>query len=1243
MSSHRNHWVSILITVLIVLLTAGTAFPQTVTGSISGTVTDSLGAVVPGAGVTIIGEQTNDVRNAVTNEEGRFNFAALQPGLYTIKVEREGFQTLEQRNTVLSANERLALGELKLQAGQVTETVSVTSEGAVVETESSDLTARLTADQINLISTKGRDITSLLRLLPGTSNNDDIEALGEGFGTDLPNISGQRGRQAVPTIDGLNAGEPSGSNKLSMSISQDAVAEVKVLRNNYAAEYGNNGGAIINLVSKGGGKDYKGTAYYFLRNEALNASPFFNNKAGLARPLYRHNIWGFNFGGPVPLPRFGEGGPSLVKNKTFFFFSYERPHTITPQDPRFVTMPTELERNGDFSQSIGTGGRVFIRDPLRTGSCSATDQTACFRDPSRATAVNPLGLNIIPVSRFNASGLALLRYFPLPNAIGGRTATGGAYNYVVQSPVDVPKRSKVIRIDFKPTDRDSFYGKAQFWTSDNLGTGTSGWPSGDASRWGIESHYLYQDNGLSLNWVHIFSPNVVNELNIGLRHNSEGFVPGEGETERLTKTALNYTAPQLFPQNNTLNLVPRVTNLTGVLGTPAQINWLSRWGEIGNDYILPSIANNFSFTRGNHSYKAGIYLEHVRNGEARGGDWSGSFNFNGTDSNFTATGLNTGYAYANMVIGNFNQYNEQTDRRGANLEFTMVQWYVQDQWKISRHLTLNYGLRMGRHNQWEQRDLGYSNFDPTRYSAARAPLLYRPACVGGTPATAACANANRRAIDPRNPTVLLTNTALVGTFVPGTGDPLNGIVLPEDAARGFMKKPGLDWEPRVGFAWDVFGKGKTVLRAMAGIYHSPRLGGGTTGGNLVSNAPFQRNLRIDFGNIDQIESLVGSALVRTTALKAVDPNFHTPAIYNFSLGVQQDIGFKTVIEVSYVGSLARHLGEQRNINGVPDGARFINLHPENRNPFSAVTTNGPNRLGALADDFLRPFQGYQDIQLISYAGTSNYNGLQVQVNRRYTRGFQFGIAYTWSKTLDYSKDGSADDGDVVYGRPYRETNYGPADFDQTHIFTVNYIWDVPSLSRRMSWNNTLARGVFDGWQISGTTSYASGKPKVFGTGTGLNWTYSGTASAANITDFTGGEVNARPVVVCNPNERPGTFDPTGTPYVINPACFAKPDAAGSVGNLSRNLIRLPSTFNTDLAFFKNFRLDEKRSLQFRWETYNLFNRANFKDIDGAMTFAPDTTAGSPTFGRIIQTNSRFGTPISARSPRVMQVSLRINF
>jgi len=1270
--------------VLIALLLSLSAMAQTITGTISGTVADVNGAAVVGADVRLVNEQTKAARDLSTNEDGRFSFAALQPGVYTLRVEHQGFQTLLKEKVVLSANEGLALGELKLQAGQVSETVTVISEGTIVEKESSDLTARLTADQINLISTKGRDITSLLRLLPGTSNDDDIEAVGEGFGTNLPNIDGQRGRSAVASVDGLNGAEPSGNNKLSMTISQDAVAEVKVLRNNYAAEYGNNGGALINIVSKGGTKNYQGSAYYFLRNEALNASSFFSNKAGLPKALYRHKIWGIDGSGPLPIPRFGDGGPSLIRDKVFFFALVEKPHTITPTDPVFVTMPTALERIGNFSQSFDAKGVLIpVIDPKTGAQFSG---------------------NIIPSDRFNKSGQALLNYFPLPNTPGGRTASNVVYNFVAQKSVDVPKHSYVIRFDVKPTSKDSIYWKRQWWTSDNEGLGTSGWPSGDGNRWGISSHYLYVDNGWSADWVHIFGSSVVNEFNFGMRHDTEGFIPSTGFAEGLTRNALNYTAPQLFPQNNRLGLIPTATGWSSVPGTPANINWLSRWGEAGQDFIRPSFADNLSVTHGNHSLKFGAYFERLLNSEAPGGTWSGNLSFSTAPAFTTALG-STGYAYANALLGNFNSYSESSSRPFTNLEIKVLQWYAQDEWKFNRKLTFNYGVRVGYHTPLAQIDGQGSNFDPRRYDPTKAPLLYKPACAKAI-TLAACANADRRAFDPRTPTVLLTNINLVGTFVKnpdGTfvGDLNNGLAIGTDpkTPKGYRITTSFDFEPRVGFAWDLFGNGKTVLRGMGGVYHTPRVGGGTTGGNLVNNPPINRTFTVNFGNIDNLVNLIPTALNSPSSLNAVEVNSHTPTIYNFSIGVQRDIGYKTVMEVSYVGSLARHLGERRNINQVPDNAHFIEANPScsltvqsncTRNPFSTVNQNGPHQTGVIGDNFLRPYQGYGDITMTMWSGSSNYNALQVQVNRRYTRGFQYGIAYTYSKTFDYGKDD--DSSDVSLGRPYKAFNYGPADFDQTHILTGNYIYDVPRLSRHF--DNRVTRALLDNWQISGTTSFATGKPKTFGSGTGLNWTYSGgtytitagqtylaTGSACapgfaldpgstttcrwtGITDYTGGDINARPVIICDPNNVPsGLRAPDGTPYLINPACFAKPGTAGEIGNLQRNLLRNAPIFNTDLAFFKNFKLGEKREIQLRWEMYNLFNRANFTDINGALTFAPDTgnvkpTSGtcpagqvlgypglctSTTLGQVSQTSSTFGTPRTTRSPRVMQASIRINF
>jgi len=1283
------------------VIVAITASAQTTTGTISGTVTDPNGGVVPGATVTLVNDQIGNSRVVTTNEEGRFTFAAIQPGKYTVKIERQGFQRLLRENTILSANENLALGELALATGSVNETVTIVSAGAGVETESSDLTARLTSDQIALLSTKGRDITSLLRLIPGTTNENDVEAVGEGFGTDLPFISGQRGRSTVPTVDGLNAGEPSGSNKVSMSTSQDAVAEVKVLRNNYAAEYGNNGGAIISIVSKGGGKEYKGTAYYFLRNEALNASPFFINKGGLPKPLYRHNIWGFNYGGPLPLLSFGETNKMLLKNKAFFFFNYEKPHTITPTNPVFVVVPTALERAGDFSQTLNSSGQqVFITDPLLAQqgkvctSLTGATSDGCFRDPSRATSGNLLGLNIIPLSRFNASTAALLNIFPLPNANARGTNGGLLYNFVAQKSVDVPKRSMLIRFDFKPTNNDSIFWKRQWFTSDNVGLGTSGWPSGDQNRWGLLSHYLYKDGGWSANWAHVFSKSIVNEFNIGMRHDSEGFIPDESILPLISRSTLNFNAPQLFPENNALGAIPRVTSWSGVPGTPAQINWLTRWGNTGNDYVKPAFSDNLSYIRGNHSLKFGMYYERLLNSEAAGSNWSGTFSFtNSTSSGWSAAAGNTGYPYANAILGNFQNYSEDQFQPHTNIEQDMLQWYGQDQWKVNRRLSLTYGMRLGWHTPFYQKNGIGSSFDPSLYDRTNPQRFYVPVCTlsgwnaDGKTLTA-CPTANQFAVDPAHPSVFLDRN-LARSYVPGSGSILNGVQLAKDPStprgyRIFHRK--IDLEPRLGFAYDITGKAKTVLRAMIGVYHTPRAGGGTTG-DLTGNPPEQRSWTVTNGNIANLEALL--AQVRATspiqpwgAVRGLEKHTHTPEIYNWSIGVQQDIGWGTVVEASYVGSRGRWLGEQRDINQFPDEARFVNCalattlnvpcHPENRDPAVALSSTNITT-GALNDDFLRPFLGYGDaINYVTFSGTSRYDSLQVQVNRRYTRGFQYGVAYTFSKATDVTSDDRDGlvfaTGSALGGRNYLRFNHAPSDFDQRQVFAVNYIWDVPFFNKGGS---GFMRALLGGWIISGTTSFATGKPKdisISYSSTAVNvsndqpcpvGSIAGTRGATTtpctpITDFTGGSTNALLFVTCDSNGASG-IDSLGTPTFLNQDCFSRASKLGDIGDRVRNLARRPSIFNTDIALFKNFRMGEKRSLQLRWETYNVFNHTNFSDIDTGLTYGlvqlstvPVTTSTPCSSTNICtavyrQTNSSFGAASAARSPRVMQASIRINF
>jgi hypothetical protein len=533
-----------------------------------------------------------------------------------------------------------------------------------------------------------------------------------------------------------------------------------------------------------------------------------------------------------------------------------------------------------------------------------------------------------------------------------------------------------------------------------------------------------------------------------------------------------------------------------------------------------------------------------------------------------------------------------------------------------------------------------------------------------------CAAANQFAVDPRiaNPTAAdFQNKNLVRAIVPGSGDLLNGLLLPTDPAtpKGYRHTKPIDFEPRVGFAWDIMGDGKTVIRGMGGVYHMPRIGGGTGGASsLGNNPPQQRTFQILNGNIDNLTNLINTAALFPVAITALEVQSHTPSTYNFSLGVQRDIGFNTVVEVSYVGAFGRHLGERRNLNAVPDGARFVDCRvipaglcqPQNRDALSTGAAIAKN------DDFLRPYRGYGDINQVTWSGNSKYNSLQLQVSRRYANHFQYGVVYTYGISKDYAND---DTSDLSSPRPYKAFNYAPSDFDQRHILTVGYIYDIPGLSHKFN-NNSVIKFIFDNWQLSGTTSFATGRPK-----NNLSASYtSGTATitagqtcpagtfqtnattCTMITDFTGGTVNARAFLTCDPGKNVTGADSTGSAYVINVGCFAPPTALGQIGDVPRNSVRIPSLFNNDLALFKNIKIGERRGIQLRWEMYNIFNRANFEDLDGSLTFAvaqlnPNggscTAVGNTCTAVVRQTRSSFGTPTTARTPRVMQASIRINF
>ncbi|NOT63863.1 MAG: TonB-dependent receptor plug domain-containing protein, partial [Acidobacteria bacterium] len=1177
------------------LITLTTTFAQTVSGTITGTVLDASGSSIAGAKVTLVNERNSDERTGTSNSNGYFQFVAVPPGLYTIKIEAQGFRTLERRNNTLTASEQLSVGNLALTVGQVTESVTTVAEGAVVETESAANSALITANQIEQISTKGRDVVDLLRLVPGVAYGDDIDGLGTGgtgFGTVTPNVGGTRNTFNTFAVDGVPGNDLGSPNINSGTVNLDAIGEVKVELNNYRAESGRNAGAIVKVITKSGTNQYHGSGYWYKRHEGWNAQNFFNNLNKLRKPNYRFLTLGATIGGPVVIPKLYN--PS--QKKLFFFYSFEGAQTQTPQAIRTVTVPTALERAGDFSQSYNTNSaatnatnKLWIRDPLLSGTCNQTYTAAAPATAENTVACFP---NFrIPANRISAATQGLFSVFPLPNALD-RVITLGNYNYNFQESVKVPKTNHLVRVDYKLSDKDSFYVKGSKWYADNNGFAVG---AGGAN-WGlVRSHYTFRDDALTANWVRLFSPRLVNEAQVGLRHSTEiGRADTQADLDRITKVKTGFNIPQLFPQFNPLGLLPQ-TNFG--IANNANITYDGRYPSRGADTFI-TFDNNTTYTLASHTIKAGVYVERLRNYEGAQGTFSGNFNFSRDVNN----PLDTNWAYANALLGNFTSYVESTTRPSTEGRATTVEMYGQDVWKASRRLTVEIGMRVARYTNWIQAHEQASAFALERYDRSKAPRLYEPTLVNGA----------RRARDPISGQIL--PVTFIGLIVPNSGNLTNGMVTQADPnfPDSFVNQPGPRFEPRIGFGYNLLGNGKTALRGGFGVFHNTRPGGGIWR-NLTLNPPTQFNPTFFYGNYDTLRAQSGTANFSPSNVVGFQRDGKTPVIYNWTLGIQQDLGFKTLLSVSYNGSRSNFLLQSRNLNLVPYGAQFL---PANIDP--TITGNRP-----LPDNFFRPYPGYGNITYNEYASSSNYHALQVQANRRFSKGLQYGLAYTWSKTMDLT---DTDGGGVAVYAPTRIWNYGKAGFDQKHNFVFNYTWDVPKVGRRIAKDNKLVKGVFDGWQLSGTTALVSGRPAgiTFSTTDGQNITGGGDGARVVI---------LKPAVLDEKKEGTNSNGTLGTVQWLDKSAFGRP-ALGDRGNAPKDVFRLPGVHNWDMSLFKNFPFfSEKTKLQFRWEIYNLFNHTQFNAVNTAAQF---DAAGA-------QISEGFGRVTSARNPRVMQGSLRLTF
>ena len=1204
-------------------------------GLISGTVTDKSGGAVAGAKVVLTNAGGSISEDTETNADGAYVLAALPSGKYDIVVTATGFQKFQVKGVVLDVAQKARV-DVTLTVGSVTQEIVVTGESvAQVDTQSSEIGTTITGKQVNQLELNGRNFTQLVTLSPGVvSQTGQDEGTVGVAGSVTYSINGGRTEYNNWELDGGDNMDNGSNTSLNVYPNLEAIAEFKVLTSNYGAQYGKNGSGTVEVETKSGTSQYHGSAFYYGRNDFFNANSWENSGQGVARPAYKKHDWGYTIGGPVVIPHLYN--PS--KPKTFFFWSQEWRREIVPGATISQAVPSAAERAGNFNDvcpaytGVAFDPSVYADCPYQPGSFNAGAGTA-----------TPFVNNTLP-GPISTTAAALNSLIPAANntsGIAGSYQTGQAAGQPLPAYVTNPSypthwREELIRIDHNLTDDERLTFR---YIHDSWGTVNQG------PLWGVYNNTFDNTNtnfsGPTTSFVtrltSSITPTILNE-----------FVASYTSDHILLSTINNVSLPSggidlvpLFPAEFALaDKIPAfaVGNTNGSVYGGGGFNvdtGYFPWKNANPTYTYRDIMTNI---HGNHTFFFGAYVAFAQKNQQSTADVQGQLSYATSNPN------STNNPYADLLLGEVGGYAQTSAQPYFYDRYKIFEPFFQDDWRITKKLTLNLGLRWSLFGRYQEKDFKEFGFSAANFVPLSAPALQD---YNGP---------NSQLLSPTtNPFNGFIQCGAINAQYPGISP----------AETGCMKNKYMNPGPRIGFAYDPWGDGKWAFRGGYGIFFE-HMNGNEANAESLQGSPSPLVLNGGVSAIEGYTNVGAGAQGAPSPFSAISipGQVQWPYMQQWNLGVQHELPAHVVLGVSYVGSKGTHLTRQFDMNQLQPvapgqnpylstGAQITNadcdpgtftydatgLPTGGTLPSGqALTPNAAQNLfvacGNPTAGYYRPYGGFGTITRIENSANSIYHSLQVN-GRRTFGDLTFSLGYTWSHSIDDSSDRY----DSTFADSYNPlVSRASSNFDVRHALSISYVYALPFFRHSSGMKHTL----LGGWQWSGITIAQTGFPFSVTNGT----TFSDNAGVAN-----GVGVPSYPDVVGNPNavtsaqQQALAADGNFGKLLYNPAAFDIPVGL-TFGNAARNMLRMPGRINFDMGLFKRFAFREHYAFDFRVETFNTFNHTQLDQFDGTNPGGSGGAGGSVAMGCSAVTNLSCGNYLilnGTHLPRIMQFGARFEF